>query len=73
MAPKLTPKQLVLSADPNAHLDYYESLRGAGRPCWFIRRGLQGSPYTEICGSPKAAWNSAWGHFREAIFRKAAA
>jgi hypothetical protein len=56
----LTPKQHVLIADPDAHLDYYEVLRGAGKPCWFIRRGLQGNPYTLICGSPRAAWKAAF-------------
>lgn len=60
MAKHLTAKQHVLLADPEARLDFYESLRGSGRPCWFIRHGFQGLPYTDLCATPRAAWAAAF-------------
>jgi hypothetical protein len=55
----MTNKQLINFCAPKARLDYYESLRRAGKPCWFIRDGLQGKPYTDICASPRDAWKAA--------------
>jgi hypothetical protein len=54
-----TPKQYVLLAEPKARSDYYESLRKAGRPCWFIRIGYQDRPLSAICASPRKAWANA--------------
>jgi hypothetical protein len=68
----LTPKQHVRFAEPKTTLDYYESLRRAGKPCWFIRHGLQGEAYTPICASPRAAWKSAYDGLLASL-RKAAA
>ena len=70
---KLTPRQHVLLADPDARLDYYESLRGSGKPCWFIRHGFQGLPYTEICDSPRKAWREAHERLRNSFSGKVAA
>lgn len=56
----LTPKQHVLLAEPQAKLDYYETLRRANIPCWFIRIGRQGAPLSEIAENPRAAWLSAY-------------
>ena len=60
MTKHFTPKQHVLMAEPTATLDFYECLRGAGDPCWFIRTGLQGTPLSVVCASPRAAW--AWAY-----------
>lgn len=70
--PKLTPKQFVLFAELACTLDYYECLRRAGRPCWFIRHGLQGGAYTEICASPRAAWKAAYDGLMASFGKKAA-
>jgi len=53
----MTPKQMVLIAEPEARADYSESKMGAGEPCWFIRRGYSG-PWlmTGFASSPRAAW-----------------
>jgi hypothetical protein len=59
----VTPKQIVKSAEPKAMLDYYELLRGADKPCWFIRKGIQGHALSDICASPKAAWKNAADSF----------
>jgi hypothetical protein len=67
-----TPKQHVRLADPQAMLDFYELLRGANKPCWFIRHGLQGDAYTPICASPRAAWKSAYDSLLASL-RKVAA
>ena len=69
---KFTPKQSVLAADPDATLDFYELLRGMGKPCRFIRRGLQGAAYSGICASPRAAWKSAHNGLMEACGKQAA-
>jgi hypothetical protein len=74
--PQRSFKKLVLLGLPGAKLDYYESLRGSGRPCWFVREGLQGEAYTPICGTPRAAWKAAFAYIRECMLagsRKAAA
>jgi hypothetical protein len=63
----LTPKQRVLIADPLMMLDYYEALRCAGKPCWFIRKGIQGPAYSGICTSPRAAWKDAYDSLLAAI------
>ena len=63
----LTNKQLVKHHEPKATLDYYESLRNSGKPCWFIRDGLQGAAYTGICKSPKVAWKEAADGLRLAL------
>jgi hypothetical protein len=55
----MTNKQTVIHAEPKAILDYYELLRGQGKPCWFIRCGPQGRLLSAICASPKAAWKDA--------------
>jgi hypothetical protein len=70
-----TPKQLVLLFAPKATLDYYEVLRGARKPCWFIREGLQGVPMSPICKSPQHAWRAAYVEMRSHLraFRKQAA
>jgi hypothetical protein len=62
---RLSPKRLVTAVDPTAMLDYYESLRGAGRPCWFIRSGIQGPKRTSICATPRAAWREAGKRMHE--------
>jgi hypothetical protein len=72
LAGTLTPKEHVLIAEPTARCDFYELLRGSKKPCWFIRRGMQGSPLTEICASPRAAWKSAYDRLLLEL-RKAAA
>jgi hypothetical protein len=64
---KLTPKQRMLIADSLLMLDYYELLRSAGKPCWFIRRGMQGPAYSPICASPRAAWQAAYDSLLDAI------
>src|ERR1700738_3592289 len=63
----MTNKQQVLSAEPKATLDFYELLRKQGRPCWFIRHGLQSNAYTFICKSPRAAWKAAADSLRESL------
>lgn len=63
----LTDKQIVLLAAPDAHADYYELLRGQGRPCWFIREGMQGVIRSTICASPRAAWKDAANRLRAAL------
>jgi hypothetical protein len=56
----MTNKETVQATVPLAVVDYYESLRGAGQPCWFIRESFpSGNPISEICASPKAAWKDA--------------
>lgn len=55
----MTPKAAVLASIPNARLDYYESLRAAGKPCWFIRVGQQGQPISEIVSCTWGAWKDA--------------
>jgi hypothetical protein len=62
---RLTSKQIVKCADPTARVDFYESLRGSDRPCWFIRSGFQGPIRSEICASPRAAWRDAAGRALE--------
>lgn len=59
MTGTLTPKRLLLLAEPRAKLDYYEILRRASQPCWFIRVGMQGPALSPISISPRAAWSSA--------------
>jgi hypothetical protein len=61
--PHLTPKQIILTADPKARLDFYELLRGEGKPCWFIRSDWQGAQRSKICASPRAAWRDAADRF----------
>jgi hypothetical protein len=67
----MTNKQTIKCADPKAILDYYESLRASGKPCWFIRCGLQGPPISAICATPKLAWKDSADSFR-AFFQKEA-
>lgn len=65
---KLTPKQQVLRHYPQAILDYYESMRGRGIPCWFIRPSIQGfPPIGGICASPRAAWKDCATRVLEAL------
>jgi hypothetical protein len=68
----MTNKQTVLAAEPKAVLDYYESLRRAGKPCWFIRLGLQGRPLSGICASPKSAWKNSADSLRTSLRKQAA-
>jgi hypothetical protein len=68
----VTNKEMILTAEPKATLDYYESLRGAGKPCWFIRVGFQGRPLSGICASPKAAWKDSADSFKEFLRKEAA-
>jgi hypothetical protein len=56
---KYTNKEHVLMADPTCLVDYYETLRGVGKPCYYVRSGLQGPPRSSICASPRAAWADA--------------
>lgn len=65
-------RQIVLAAEPDAQLDYYELLRGQGKPCWFIRRGIQGEPLSAICASPQAAWKSANATLLKSLRKQAA-
>jgi hypothetical protein len=65
-------RQIVLAAEPDAMLDYYELLRGQGEPCWFIRRGIQGEPISQICASPRAAWKSAHTWLPKSLRKQAA-
>lgn len=60
MSKSPTPKQMVMLAEPNARCDFYELLRGAGKPCWFIRVGWQGIPISGISTTPRQAWKSAY-------------
>lgn len=61
----LTPKQCVLLADRSARLDYSELLRKNGKPCWFIRSGMQGPFLHEgLFSTPRAAWAAAYAEFR---------
>jgi hypothetical protein len=61
----MTPRETILAVIPDAQLDCYECLRGWGKPCWFIRHGLQGEALSGICASPKAAWKNALMWLRE--------
>jgi len=63
----MTPKQIVKAAEPNASLDYYENLRAAGQPCWYIRLGLQGRSLSDICSSPRAAWKNSAESLAESL------
>jgi hypothetical protein len=65
-------REIVLAAEPEAQLDYYEFLRGQGEPCWFIRIGIQGKPISDICASPAAAWKSANAWLLKSLREKAA-
>jgi hypothetical protein len=65
----MSNKEMILAAEPKAILDHYESLRGTGKPCWYIRVGLQGEHLSDICATPREAWQNAADHFR-ASFRK---
>ncbi len=69
----MTNKELVLAHARYARLDYYESLRNSGRPCWFIRDGMQGGAYSDIHRSAKAAWKDAANSLRAYLARKAKA
>lgn len=53
-------------------LDYYEVMRRMGKPCWFIRCGIQGRPLSGICASPKAAWKDSADSFKEFLRKEAA-
>jgi hypothetical protein len=66
-----TPKQTVLMAEPRARCDFYESLRGAGKPCWFIRIGYQGRALSDISASPRAAWRNSAELFLASLRRLA--
>lgn len=61
----MTNKEMILTADPTAICDYYELLRGAGKPCWYIRSGLCGPIRSAICASPRAAWKESADRFRK--------
>jgi len=63
----MTNKQVILLADPTAICDYYELLRGLGKPCWFIRSGPSGPVLSAICSSPRAAWKDAADRFRQQL------
>jgi hypothetical protein len=68
---KVTNKQTVLLADSTARADYYELLRGQGKPCWFIRSGMQGSIRSDICASPREAWKDSAERLRAALRKTA--
>jgi len=59
---RLTPKQNVLLLVPSATLDYVEYFRNHApeKPCWFIRKGLQGAYlHNGLYATPRAAWRAA--------------
>jgi hypothetical protein len=68
----MTNKEMILTAEPKAMLDFYELKRGMGKPCWFIRCGFQGRPLSGICASPRAAWKDSADSFREFLRKEAA-
>ena len=66
----ITAKMHVVMAEPTARLDFYECLRGAGKPCWFIRVGQQGAALSDICGSPRGAWKNAYNSLMASLKKK---
>jgi hypothetical protein len=68
---ELTNRQAVLAVEETARLDFYESMRGADKPCWFIRRAFQGAPLSGICDSPRNAWRDAAEAVLSSISKKA--
>jgi hypothetical protein len=69
----VTNKQTIKTVEPTARVDFYETLRGNGKPCWFVRVGYQGPALSDICASPKLAWKNAADSFRASLFPRKAA
>lgn len=66
----MTPRQAVRMAEPKAMVDYYETLKSAGKPCYFVRANIQGPALSDICASPRAAWKNAFDGLTASFLRK---
>ena len=65
-------KRLVRQIYREAMLDYYEPLKAAGMPHWYVRLSPTGPPISAVTPTPRTAWESAYSVVRLAAKKKPA-
>jgi hypothetical protein len=66
----MTNKKMVRKKYALAFLDFYPNLARDQQPCWYIRASQHGAPISDVCPTPKAAWENATQRLAVAVQNK---